>query len=143
MRAESASDVEIDVCISGEDAAGELRSMLSWFSGEEELRGQARLAVAPPRSGQMGAGIESLVIALAPGGLVTAFATVLIAWIRSRSGSISVELSRPDGAKLRFDAKNVKALPRERVDELAQQIAGLVAAAGPGEGDLPSGAPEG
>jgi hypothetical protein len=45
--------------------------------------------------------------------------------------------------KLRFEAKNAKALPPERVDELARQIAGLLTDAGPEAGDPAPGTPEG
>lgn len=141
-----ATDVKVDLLISGEGgqaAADELRSLLDWLDNEDELRGRARLVATPPQPGQMGAGIESLLVALAPGGLVTVFAAVVTTWIRSRSGSVSIELSRPDGLKLRFEAKNARALPPERVDELAHQVAGLLTDAGPGAGELPPGIPEG
>lgn len=125
MKAGFADRAEASVRISGDDAAGELRSLLSWLDGDDSLRGRGRV-IGRPGPGEMGAATESLVLMLAPGGVATACATVLIAWIRSRSGSISIELSRPDGTRMRLDARNIRQLPRERLDELATRISGLL-----------------
>ena len=124
------------VRISGEDASGELRALSDWLTGDVALRGRARLTAAPPSPGDMGAAAEGLVIALGPGGLATGLAATLIAWIRSRTGAVSIEVSRRDGATIRLMAKNVRGLPPEQVSELADRLLTLLAEdhAGPGSG---------
>lgn len=141
-RAESAVGREVTVCVFGDDAAGELRSLLHWLDGDDALRGRGRVAGGPPPPGAMGAGIETLVLVLAPGGLVTACATVLIAWIRSRSGSVSIEVSRPDGARMRLDAKTTSQIPHERIDELTARMSALLGG-GPGTAGTSLAAPPG
>lgn len=143
MKAESAADTEISVRVFGDDAAGELRSLLHWLDGDDAMRGRIRAAGGPPSPGQMGAGVESLVLMLAPGGVATACATVLIAWIRSRSGAISIEVSRPDGARMRLDAKNTSQIPHERIDELAARMSALLGGDAETAGTPHGGAPPG
>jgi hypothetical protein len=121
------SSAEMSVQVSGDGAPGELRSLAEWLSGEDMLQGRIRLAGAAPQDGMMGAAIEYLAVALGPGGISTAFAAVLIAWIRSRSSSISVALSRPDGATMRLEARNVRELPAGRIDELADRVSSMLA----------------
>lgn len=92
----------------------------------------------------MGPSVEYLAVVLGPGGVATAFATVLIAWIRSRSSAVTITLSRRDGTAMRVDVKNAKELPVDRVGELADRIsAHLVAEGGaePGSAQPGSGEP--
>jgi len=117
---------EARVQISGEDAPGELRSLSEWLGGEEALRRQVRLTAEPTAPGTMGGAMECLAIALGPGGVAASFAPVLIAWIRSRTAAITIELSRRDGTSVRLEAKNVRALPRQQVGELTDEVAELL-----------------
>jgi Effector Associated Constant Component 1 len=137
MGAEPAAEAEVGVHIFADDALGELRSLSTWLGGEDALRGRIRLTGAPPSAGTMGAGLESLLVALGPEGMATAFAAVVIAWIRSRTGAISIELSRRNGTIMRLDAKNVRALTHEQVNELADRLSALL----PADATEPDGEP--
>jgi Effector Associated Constant Component 1 len=136
------SEVEVRVQIWGDDAPDELRSLVSWLTAESDLGRSARLVAAPPPPGTMGAGLEHLAVALGPGGLAAAFAAVLIAWIRSRSAAVSIELTRQDGTTVRLEAKNVRGLPRDQIKGLTDQVAGLLARADGGSAPPDSTAPD-
>jgi Effector Associated Constant Component 1 len=133
MGAESAGETEIRVHIQADDAPGELRSLSGWLNGEDALHGRIRLTSTPPPEGTMGAGLESLLVTVGPGSMATAFGAVVIAWIRSRTGTISIELSRGKGKTMRLDAKNVRALTHDQVSELTDRLSALLPAdaAGP------------
>lgn len=124
MGREPAGDVRLQ--LSADDAADELRSLSAWLNGEDVLRGRAQLVAEPPSPGSMGGMLEGLVFALGPGSVAMAFASVLIAWMRSRTASVSLSLSRPDGTTVELDAQNVRALPQERVDELTESVSALL-----------------
>lgn len=132
MGAKSAGETGVSVHIQADDAPGELRSLSGWLSGEDAMHGRIRLATAPPPEGTMGAGLESLLVTVGPGSMATAFAAVLIAWIRTRAGTISIELSRGKGKIMRLDAKNVRALTHDQVSELTDRLSALLPA---GEAD--------
>jgi Effector Associated Constant Component 1 len=141
MGALPVSKAEVRVQIWGDNAPDELRSLAGWLSADDDLRRQARLVAAAPPPGAMGAGLDHLAVALGPGGLAAAFAAVLVAWIRSRSATVSIELTRPDGTTVRLEAKNVRGLPHDQVKDLTDQVAGLLARAGAGSaGPDPAGA---
>lgn len=125
---ESEPSAEVRVRVSGDGARGQLRSLSAWLSDDVALRGRWRLVAAPPGPGSMGAATEVLAITLGPGGLATALAATLIAWIRSRTGAVSVEFSRRDGTTMRLDAKNVRALAPEQASELADRLLTLLTA---------------
>jgi hypothetical protein len=137
MEAESAVKAEVSIHIIADDAPGELRSLSRSLGGEDALRGRIRLASTPPQAGTMGAGLDNLLVALGPGSMATAFAAVLIAWIRSRAGAMSIELSRQSGTIMRLEAKKVRALTHEQVKELADRLS----AALPDETAEPNGEP--
>lgn len=120
------SDTELTVQIAGHDIGGELNSLYGWFSGESALRARVRLEAGPPEAGTMGAGLAQLIISIGSGGVAPAFAATLIAWIRSRSGAISVELSLRGRRVMRLDAKKVQALTHEQVYELADRISAML-----------------
>jgi hypothetical protein len=129
MGALPVSEAEVRVQIWGDNAPDELRSLASWLSAEDDLQRKPRLVTPPPQPGAMGAALDHLALALGPGGLAAAFAAILIAWIRSRSATVFIELTRPDGTTVRLEAKNVRGLPHDQVKGLTDQVAGLLARA--------------
>jgi hypothetical protein len=53
-------------------------------------------------------------------------ASVIIAWLRRRTGSVSVSMTRPDGSTVELTAERVRALDasgvREQVDQLVAAV---------------------
>jgi len=110
----------------GDDAI-HLCESLNWDS---ELRGRARLAPAAAPEGTLGADLTQLLVTLESGGMATAFASVLIAWIKRRAGSVTAKVTRPDGTTFELTAERVHGLKPE---DLQKQVAQLAAMAWPYE----------
>jgi hypothetical protein len=104
----------------GSDDASDLHASLSWDS---ELRGRVRLAPAAVPEGALGADLTQLLVTLESGGMATAFASVLVAWIRRRAGSVTVKITPPDGATFELKAERVRELKTEDLQKLVAQLA--------------------
>lgn len=93
---------------------------------DPDLRGHVRRAVAQVPEGALSGGLPDLLIALGSSGVATALASVLMVWLRQRSGSVSVHITRPDGTQLGLTAERVRALDsdelRAYVDQLTAQL---------------------
>lgn len=113
------------------DDATDLYASLSWDS---ELRGRVRLAPAAVPEGSLGADLMQLLVTLESGGMATAFASVLVAWIRRRAGSVTVKVTPPDGTTLELTAERVRELKAEDLQKLAAQLASM---ARPGDAAVP------
>ncbi|MGY2119316.1 effector-associated constant component EACC1 [Nocardia gipuzkoensis] len=90
------------------DRGDSLRALRTWLVGEDLLRGRARVVTSPPPEGALGSTVETLAIALAPGGAVTVLASALITWIRRQRGDITLKVVRPDGASVEFSGANAR-----------------------------------
>jgi hypothetical protein len=99
--------------------------LYTWLSGDSELRGRARLAPAAIPEGALGGDLTQLLVTLESGGMATAFASVLVAWIKRRAGSVSVKVTRPDGAKFELTAERVREIDAEALQRQAAQLAAM------------------
>ena len=99
--------------------------LYAWLSGDSELRGRVRLAPAAVPEGSLGADLTQLLVTLESGGMATAFASVLVAWIRRRAGSVTVKVTRPDGATFELTAERVRELKAEDLQKQAAQLAAM------------------
>jgi len=116
------------VITSENGSADLLRELYTWLLDEPELRGRVRLhekAAAPGRLGGMSDTVVQLMLG-SGGGAATA-ASVIIAWLRTRRGEITVKLTRGDQT-LEVSAKGVKDMSEEALRELSTHIAGQLAA---------------
>jgi hypothetical protein len=102
------------------DEVGVLRS---WLVGEDELRGRVELVERPPHPGALGPVLDSLLVALAPGGAASVLMAGFIAWVRSRNGDIDITAERHDGrAMVGVSARRVRGLD---ADGMRAEIASL------------------
>ncbi|WP_225834906.1 hypothetical protein [Streptomyces sp. NK08204] len=115
----------MDVVLVAEEpgAADQLRSLRQWLAGDQLLRGRVEARERGPEPGTLGPVLEALVVALGPGGAATAFATGVIAWLRSRRGEVHLKMTLPDGRSLELTAKRVAGLDAAA---LRQQVTDLV-----------------
>jgi len=97
----------------------------TWLSMDSELRDHTRLAPAAVPRGVLGIDFTQLVVTLESGGIATAFASVLVAWIRRRVGSVSMKVTRPDGAEFELTAERVRVLDAEDLQKQAAQLAAI------------------
>lgn len=113
---------EVALVVDGENAA----ELAAWLEAEDALIGCVRRDPGPVPEGALGAGLEQLVMSVGSGGVATAMASVLIAWLRRRSGPVTVRVTRPDGITIEVQAEQVQKMKpeelRAQVNELAAAI---------------------
>jgi hypothetical protein len=135
----------MDLTVTVAGTADEFRSLFSWLTGEDELRGRFRLAGSSVPSGVMGPLTESLVVTLGPGGVSTALATALVTWLRHRTSDVTIKTQAPDGRAIEVSAKRVHGMNSTQVHEFAAGLAGMLSepggAAGGGPGGTAGGGP--
>lgn len=120
------------VVAEGPNAADDLRSLWGWLIDAEELRGRIDAAESPPPVGTLGPVLDALLVAVAPGAVVTALATTLVAWLRNRRMDVRIKVTLPNAASLELDAKRISELETE---SLRRQVAEIVGVLSAGAGD--------
>ncbi|MGR6922943.1 effector-associated constant component EACC1 [[Actinomadura] parvosata] len=111
--------------VEGDNAGDELRDLYAWLGEEPELRGRVRIVEAPPEPGALGAAPGLLNLLLGAGGGLATAATVLVAWLGTRRGEVSVKAGRGDRS-VELTAKGVKALDAAAARDLAEQVVRLL-----------------
>ena len=125
----------VDLAVASAEAdggGGGTAELAAWLDQEDELRGQVRREPGPVPEGALGAELAQLVLSLGSSGAATAMASVVIAWLRRRTGKVSVTLKRPDGSTVELTAERVRALDSAG---LRAQVDQLVAAVWPADSD--------
>ncbi|WP_330294199.1 effector-associated constant component EACC1 [Streptomyces sp. NBC_00503] len=110
----------------GPDGGEQLRSLRDWLADSQELRGRVDAVERPPETGTLGPVLDALSVALGPAGAVSAFATGLIAWLRTRRGDVHIKVTLPDGSSLDLAAKRVSGLDTPALQQQVDQIADLL-----------------
>ena len=107
-------------------ADADTADLAAWLEADDELRGHVRREPAPVPDGALGTTIAQLALSLGSGGAATAMASVVIAWLRRRTGSVAVRLTRPDGSAVELQAERVRALDaaglQAQVDQLVTAV---------------------
>ncbi|MER5935131.1 hypothetical protein [Streptomyces sp. NPDC002054] len=122
--------MDVRVLAEGQDAADQLRSLQEWLVGVEELRGRVTAEEAPPPAGKLGPVLETLVVALGPGGAVTAFSVAVLAWLRTRRGDVRIRLTLPGRRSLELTARRVSGLDAETLRRQVADMADALAMEG-------------
>lgn len=85
-----------------------VRSLSSWLSLDEALRGRVRPVRRPPAPDEMGTALDVLAVAVGSGGAVTVLAGALHAWLQQRrSTSVRVRVIGQDGSGIEIEAHNL------------------------------------
>jgi hypothetical protein len=113
-------DVTLSVTGSFDDSAA-LHALLA---ADPDLRGYVRRQVTRVPDGALSGGLPEMLVALgSSGGIATALASVVVVWLRQRTGSVSIHIRRPDGSQLELTADRVRSMDgdglRAQVDQLA------------------------
>jgi hypothetical protein len=116
------------VTLSVSGGAAEAAELAAWLDEEDALRGRVRREAGPVPDGALGGELQQLVVGLTSGGVATAVASVIVAWLRRRTGSVSVRVSGRDGFELEVRADQVRYMDAE---QLRAQVDQLVSAAWP------------
>ncbi|MFG2114106.1 hypothetical protein ACGFRB_15970 [Streptomyces sp. NPDC048718] len=108
----------------GAAADGAALDLREWLRGDPELRPRIEpVRAAEPEPGAMGALGELVALLLQPGGLTVTLAAGVVAWLRTRRGTQTVTITRPDGTQITVASEGVRGLTYEAGGELAQRLA--------------------
>jgi|SRR5688500_10580608 hypothetical protein len=98
-----------------------LRELYSWLQEETDLRGRVRLDERPPDPGTLGPVTEALEIAFDAGGELATVAAVVVAWLRTRTGEVSVRLADGD-REIEVSASGLRDLEHAQVDGVTERV---------------------
>ncbi|MFI1537358.1 effector-associated constant component EACC1 [Streptomyces anandii] len=118
--------MDVTVAAQGPDSGDQLRSLGQWLRNDQELRGRVGDREAPVAPGALGPVLDALEVALGPGGAATAFATGVIAWLRSRRGEVRIKVTLPGRRSLELTARRVAGLDAEALRRQVAELADLV-----------------
>ncbi|MFC9501368.1 hypothetical protein [Streptomyces sp. NPDC056982] len=127
------------VTLSVSGGATEATDLAVWLDEEDALRGLVRREAGPVPEGALGGELQQLAVGLTSGGVATALASVVVAWLRRRTGSVTVRISGRDGFELEVRADQVRNMDAEQlraqVDQLVSAAWSDAARREPSEGD--------
>lgn len=109
------------VVIVAVDDADQLRGFHSLLTEEPEFRGRARIIERNPSPGTLGPLTDGLQIALGSGGALVALSGIVVAWLASRPGEVTVKLTRGDN-QIEITSKGVKSLTIDGIRELSTHV---------------------
>ncbi|GII65704.1 hypothetical protein Skr01_57890 [Sphaerisporangium krabiense] len=101
--------------------AGHLRDLHAWTGRQPALRGLTRIIEAAPAPGRLGPIPEILQVVVGSGGALAGLSGMVIAWLNSRPGEVTVKLTRGED-HLEITSKGVKSLSPEELRALITQI---------------------
>jgi Effector Associated Constant Component 1 len=101
----------------------QMRRLRMWLAGDTSLAGRVRCEATVPAPGELGAGVEALLVTLAPGGVAVAVVSGVFGWLRSRTTSVRLRLRRADGAELEIETSVAGRIPAERLPEVVNGLA--------------------
>jgi membrane-associated two-gene conflict system component 1 (EACC1) len=119
--------MEFLITFSASVSADEQRLLREIMRGDPELRGATRTYPSEVERGRLGSIVETLAVVLGPGGAATALASVLVSWLRRRSGDVVIKVTRPDGrVVVEVSAGNVRGLDLSGVRALVSDVSGAL-----------------
>ncbi|MGW7559438.1 effector-associated constant component EACC1 [Streptomyces sp. NPDC054757] len=128
--------MDLRVTADGE-GRGDLRAILEWLLGVDELRGRVTPQERPPVPGTLGPVLDALAVALGQGGAATGVVTALVSWLRGHRSDVTVKVTRPDGASVELSAQRVRLLGDQELRSLVQDAARALDAPPAPPGDTP------
>ncbi|MFB7915332.1 hypothetical protein [Streptomyces sp. NPDC056061] len=84
------------------DADAHARALAGWLDDSDELRGAARVRMAPPGPGEQGGAADAVVVLAAAAPLYVPFFNWLVE--RRKSHRVTVRVVRPDGTEQEIEA---------------------------------------
>lgn len=114
--------MDIRISLADEGRIAELESLSDWLRGEPELSGRVATAAPRPRTGELGALGDALVIAVGSGGALTALATSLRGWLtQPRRSDVRIRVTGEAGRTVeisadRVNSEDVEGLVRQALD---------------------------
>jgi Effector Associated Constant Component 1 len=122
--------MDVTIRLSGEAAGSdELRSLRTVLLGEVGLHGRLRVVERAPGAGALGPVLEALQIVGGSAGMIGGSAGVsgvMIAWIRNRRSTLTIHVTRSDGAQFKVRSDDARGAIPADVSALADQLSRIL-----------------
>lgn len=113
--------MEIRVTVDGDSGRDPLVALRTTLAGEPTLRGRTELVSRPPDEGALGSEFVAIAVELAPMA-IAAFTTMVVTWIRHRSGRFTVRVTGPNGAVWEVTGEKLSGLDAEAVQQVVTEL---------------------
>jgi hypothetical protein len=116
------------VAVGGTDSADLTRDLFSWLIAEPGLRGRVRIVEGEAPAYALGTADIVLEAALGPGGAVMGLVTIVVTWLRVRTGKVTVSFSSADGKRQQsLTVTAARGLDATDIRALAAQVSQMLA----------------
>jgi 16S rRNA G1207 methylase RsmC len=102
--------------------AEEMTSLRAWLSTSVDSVRVTTLQQAPS-DGELGLGTDTLLVAIAPGGVALGVLGAVVAWLRSRRSDVELKITAADGRTIEVAAKTVRGLDVQAASRFVSDIA--------------------
>jgi hypothetical protein len=116
--------MNVDIQVVSSDSIADLNGLLGWLRQDDDLGAAVRSLAAPPRPGDLGAGVDHMLIAAVTSAATTrALARCVISWIQHRGTAVDVTLVAADGGQIHIVGTELRKMSAAEIGELVQQAA--------------------
>lgn len=105
----------------GNPPGAEVNDLSTALNNHPQLRGRTQLNTERQHASGLNPTLETLLVDLSPAAL-GAFTTILLTWIRHRTGTTRLTVRRPDGARIELSAQRVRNLNGDQLTALSVQL---------------------
>jgi Effector Associated Constant Component 1 len=89
--------MEVQILVSGDNPIEEVPSLWRWLDRQRDLSGRVQGVRRPVDDGELGAGLDTLIIALGSG-TGAALARSLNTWLQTRRSNVAITVKTPTGS---------------------------------------------
>ncbi|MEV4706629.1 effector-associated constant component EACC1 [Actinoplanes sp. NPDC049316] len=105
----------------GDRPGSAVNDLSTALNSHAQLRGRTQLSTERHHGSGLNETLTTLLVDLSPTAL-GAFTTILLTWIRHRTGTTRLTVRRPDGARLELSAQRVRNLNADQLAALSVQL---------------------
>lgn len=105
----------------GNPPGSEVSDLSTALDSHPQLRGRTHLNTERHHASGLNQTLTTLLVDLSPA-VLGAFTTILLTWIRHRTGTTRLTVRRPDGARIELSAQRVRSLNADQLTALSAQL---------------------
>lgn len=122
--------MDLEISVTGADAADDLRALRTWLAEEPELRGRVRLVERPPEPGHLGSVPVMIMVTLGTGATTAGLVTTVSTWLRQRAVDVACTVTRTaDGAGGTLSARRLREADLPARGRIARELSTTLATA--------------
>lgn len=114
--------MELTICAGTGVSSDEVRSLYRWIRDDDMIDGHLRPLEGHRAPNTLGSALDTLVVAVAPGGAITALIIGTISWLRHRNGDVTLRIQKNGTDLVELSARRVRGLASEDVTKLVNEL---------------------